>query len=141
MIRESTKNDLEKIMQIWLDTNISVHKYIPQEYWTSNAKYVKEAIQESEVYVYEDNKEIIGFIGINKGHIEGIFVEEKYRNQGIGKELMAYCKNKYNKLTLEVYKKNTKAINFYEREQFKPIKEDIEAANNEVEIFMEWKKN
>ena len=37
--------------------------------------------------LYEDNKEIKAFIGINKGHIEGIFVEEKYRNQGIGKEL------------------------------------------------------
>lgn len=141
MIRESDNNDLEKIMQIWLDTNISVHKYIPQEYWTSNAKYVKEAIQETEVYVYEENKEIKGFIGINKGHIEGIFVEEKYRNQGIGKELLSYCKNKYDKLTLEVYKKNTKAIKFYEREQFKPIKEDIEAANNEVEILMEWSQN
>ena len=141
MIRISTNNDIERIMQIWLDTNISVHKYIPQEYWTSNAKYVKEAIQEAEVYVYEENKEIKGFIGINKGHIEGIFVEEKYRNQGIGKKLLAYCKNKYNKLTLEVYKKNTKAINFYEREQFKPIKEDVDEANNEVEIFMEWKKN
>ena len=141
MIRISTNNDIDRIMQIWLDTNISVHKYIPQEYWTSNAKYVKEAIQEAEVYVYEDNKEIKGFIGINKGHIEGIFVEEKYRNQGIGKELIAYCKNKYNKLTLEVYKKNTKAIKFYEREQFKPIKEDIEAANNEVEILMEWSQN
>lgn len=141
MIRKSTNNDLEKIMQIWLDTNISVHNYILQEYWTSNEKYVKEAIQEAEVYVYEENKEIKGFIGINKGHIEGIFVEEKYRNQGIGKELLSYCKNKYDKLTLEVYKKNTKAINFYEREQFKPIKEDVDEANNEVEILMEWKKN
>lgn len=141
MIRKSTNNDLEKIMQIWLDTNISVHNYILQEYWTSNEKYVKEAIQEAEVYVYEENKEIKGFIGINKGHIEGIFVEEKYRNQGIGKKLLSYCKNKYDKLTLEVYSKNTKAINFYEREQFKPIKEDVDEANNEVEIFMEWKKN
>ena len=44
-------------------------------------------------------------------------------------------------ITLEVYKKNTKAINFYEREQFKPIKEDVDEANNEVEILMEWKKN
>ena len=61
--------------------------------------------------------------------------------QGIGKELLSYCKNKYDKLTLEVYKKNTKAINFYEREQFKPIKEDVDEANNEVEILMEWKKN
>ena len=141
MIRKSTNNDLEKIMQIWLDTNISVHNYILQEYWTSNEKYVKEAIQEAEVYVYEENKEIKGFIGINNGHIEGIFVEEKFRNQGIGKELLSYCKTKYDKLTLEVYSKNTKAINFYEREQFKQIKEDIDKANNEVEILMEWKKN
>ena len=141
MIRENTNNDLEKIMQIWLDTNISVHNFIVKEHWVNTLNYVRKAIQEAEVYLYEDNKEIKGFIGINKGHIEGIFVEEKYRNQGIGKELIAYCKNKYNKLTLEVYKKNTKAINFYEREQFKPIKEDVDEANNEVEILMEWKKN
>lgn len=141
MVRKSTNNDLEKIIKIWLDSNISVHSYIPQEYWTSNAKYVKEAIQEAEVYVYEDSREIKGFIGINKGHIEGIFVEEKYRNQGIGKELISYCKIKNNKLTLEVYKKNTKAIKFYEREQFKPIKEYVDEANNEIEILMEWKKD
>lgn len=87
------------------------------------------------------DKEIKGFIGINNGHIEGIFVEEKYRNQGIGKELLSYCKNKYDKLTLEVYSKNTKAINFYEREQFKIIKEYVEATNNEAELLMEWKKD
>ena len=41
MIRESDNNDLEKIMQIWLDTNISIHNYIPQEYWTSNENMLK----------------------------------------------------------------------------------------------------
>ena len=67
--------------------------------------------------------------------------KEINNEQGIGKELLSYCKNKYDKLTLEVYSKNTKAINFYEREQFKIIKEYVEATNNEAELLMEWKKD
>lgn len=40
MIRKSTNNDLEKIMQIWLDTNISVHNYIPQAYFFKKGKII-----------------------------------------------------------------------------------------------------
>ena len=69
------------------------------------------------------------------------YVGAKYRSQGIGKELMNQCKKQFEKITLEVYRKNIKAINFYEREQFKPIKEEIEETNNEVEILMEWNNN
>ena len=79
--------------------------------------------------------------GKNYEYIYCLWVAGSFKGKGIGKELLSYCKNKYDKLTLEVYKKNTKAINFYEREQFKPIKEDVDEANNEVEILMEWKKN
>ena len=68
-----------------------------------------------------------------------VFFEQELET--MAKELLSYCKNKYDKLTLEVYSKNTKAINFYEREQFKIIKEYVEATNNEAELLMEWKKD
>ena len=40
------------------------------------------------VYVYEDNYEIQGFIGMNSEYIEGIFVSEAMQSQGIGKILL-----------------------------------------------------
>ena len=42
----------------------------------------------------------------------------KCNHQGIGKILLNYVKGKRNKLILNVYQKNTRAISFYQREGF-----------------------
>ena len=53
MIRELQRNDINKVADIWLDTNIKAHDFIPAQYWKSNFKSVKEALLQAEVYVYE----------------------------------------------------------------------------------------
>ena len=40
------------------------------------------------------------------------------QSQGIGKILLNYAKDKRNKLHLNVYQKNARAISFYKREGF-----------------------
>jgi len=62
MIREFQRDDINKVADIWLDTNIKAHNFIPAEYWKSNFKSVKEALLLAEVYVYEYDTEIQGFI-------------------------------------------------------------------------------
>ena len=57
------------------------------------------------VYVYEDNQEIQGFIGLNAEYIEGIFVSDKMQSQGIGKILLNYVKDQRNKLLLMCIRK------------------------------------
>ena len=72
MIREFQRDDINKVADIWLDTNIKAHNFIPAEYWKSNFKSVKEALLLAEVYVYEYDTEIQGFIGLNvRRHIVG----------------------------------------------------------------------
>lgn len=73
MIREFQRDDINKVADIWLDTNIKAHNFIPAEYWKSNFKSVKEALLLAEVYVYEYDTEIQGFIGLNDEYVEGIF--------------------------------------------------------------------
>ena len=43
----------------------------------SNYELVKEMMSQSEVYVYEDDKMIQGFVGLNAEYIEGIFVSDE----------------------------------------------------------------
>ena len=57
MIREFQMDDINKVADIWLDTNIKAHNFIPAEYWKSNFKPVKEALLLAEVYVYEYDTE------------------------------------------------------------------------------------
>ena len=73
MIREFQRDDINKVADIWLDTNIKAHNFIPAEYWKSNFRSVKEALLLAEVYVYEYDTEIQGFIGLNDEYVEGIF--------------------------------------------------------------------
>ena len=138
MIRELQKADINKVANIWLDTNITAHYFIPAQYWKSNFELVKELLLQATVYVYEDKQEIQGFIGLSNEYIEGIFVSAEMQSQGIGKILLNYVKGKRNNLLLHVYQKNTRAISFYQREGFEIQCNGIDEATGERDYVMAW---
>ena len=140
MIRELQKTDIDKVADIWLDTNIKAHYFIPAQYWKSNFEFVKELLLQATVYVYEDDQEIQGFIGLNGEQIEGIFVSDAVQSQGIGKILLNYAKDTRNKLRLNVYQKNTLAISFYRREGFEIQYSSLDEATGEKDYVMAWQQ-
>ena len=140
MIRELRKVDINKVAEIWLDTNIKTHYFISAQYWKSNFELVKELLLQATVYVYEDKQEIQGFIGLSNEYIEGIFVSAEMQSQGIGKILLNYVKGKRNKLILNVYQKNTRAISFYQREGFKIQHSGLDKATGEKDYVMVWQQ-
>lgn len=143
MIRIFRGNDLTAVIQIWFDTNIKAHNFIPKEYWMSNYAMVKDTLPQAEIYVYVDDetKEIDGFIGLMDNYIAGIFVKEAVQSKGIGKQLLDYVKEIKSNMRLSVYQKNTRAIVFYQREQFVIQSENIDDSTNEKEFIMAWSKS
>ena len=140
MIRELRKVDINKVAERWLDTNIKTHYFISAQYWKSNFELVKELLLQATVYVYEDKQEIQGFIGLSNEYIEGIFVSAEMQSQGIGKILLNYVKGKRNKLILNVYQKNTRAISFYQREGFEIQYSGLDEATGEKDYVMAWQQ-
>lgn len=140
MIRELRKVDINKVAEIWLDTNIKTHYFISAQYWKSNFELVKELLLQATVYVYEGKQEIQGFIGLSNEYIEGIFVSAEMQSQGIGKILLNYVKGKRNKLILNVYQKNTRAISFYQREGFEIQYSGLDEATGEKDYVMAWQQ-
>ena len=142
MIRPFRENDLFAVMQIWLETNIKAHSFIPKDYQTDNYAMVKNILPQAEIYVYEDDdtNQIDGFIGFTDNYIEGIFVRESIQSRGIGKQLLNYAKQIKSSMRLSVYQKNTRAITFYQREQFVICSENIDDNTNEKEFIMIWSK-
>ena len=140
MIRELRKVDINKVAEIWLDTNIKTHYFISAQYWKSNFELVKELLLQATVYVYEDKQEIQGFIGLSNEYIEGIFVSAEMQSQGIGKILLNYVKGKRNKLILNVYQKNKRAIYFYKREGFEIQYSGLDEATGEKDYVMAWQQ-
>ena len=73
--------------------------------------YFKNIIKEKEniLLCYIEDNNIVGYIYLkpltnnnSKGYlIDGLYVEENYRNKGIGKKLMSYALNECNKYDIE----------------------------------------
>ena len=90
--------------------------------------------------VFEVDKMIQGFGGLNDKYIEGIFVSDGMQSCGIGKLLLDYIKDKKVSLRLNVYQKNARAISFYQREGFIIQCEGLDEATGEKEYTMLWKR-
>lgn len=140
MIRTLKEKDVDTVAKIWLETNIKAHDFIVSNYWKEHYEIIKDMFLQAEVYVYEIEKEIMGFIGLDKEYIEGIFVLDQYQKRGIGKALLNHVKAKKEHLSLNVYQKNLNAILFYQREGFCVQYEDVDKNTGEKEYRMVWNR-
>ena len=126
-------------MKLWLNGNEDAHPFVPKEYWQTHYSEVQEALREASVFVYVSDGKIQGFLGMIDEYIAGIFVDRNFRSQGIGTQLLNYIKQRYDKLSLEVYKKNTQAVAFYLKENFSILSEMVDEDTGEKEYRMIWK--
>ncbi len=88
MIRKFETRDTEQVMQIWLTANLDAHDFVPKEYWTAQYPFVQEQLLQAEIYVYEQEQTIRGFVGMMGDYLAGVFVEQSCRSSGIGKSLL-----------------------------------------------------
>lgn len=138
-VRPLHLEELDRILDIWLNANLQAHSFVDPAYWTGNLNFVREQLPQAELWVYETGGMVCGFIGITGGdYIAGIFVDESYRARGIGKKLLDHAKQLHPLLKLHVYRKNERAIRFYLREGFTCAEEQIDAATGETELLLAW---
>ena len=80
------------------------------------------------LFVYRIDNNIIGYLNFSiiyeNAELNQIFVEENFRNKGLGSIIMSFflnaC-NKCNSITLEVRTDNLPAINLYKKYNFKKV--------------------
>ena len=84
--------------------------------------------------------QVRGFVGLTGDFIAGLFVRASAQSQGIGRALLQRAKAGRSFLRLGVYKKNPRAIAFYQREGFVIESEGLDENTNEPEFTMAWRK-
>ena len=135
MIRLFEFRDLDRIMEIWLEGNLTAHPFIKEEYWKQNYETVRSMLPNAEVYVFEEAGEVQGFIGMDAEYIAGLFVAGGHRGHGIGHQLISEVKRK-KRLSLHVYEKNIGAVAFYRAEGFRVENRMAEKETGEQEYLM-----
>lgn len=137
MIRLAEQQDLDRIMEIWLEGNLQAHDFVDPDYWTGCFQEVREAIAQADVWVWDENDRVEAFAGMVEHYLAGLFVSGAQRGKGIGGLLLEHIKEQRLPLTLHVYSRNAGAVQFYERHGFETVSEyiDLETGQPEREMI------
>ena len=72
MIRALRPEDLDQVMQIWLDANLEAHCFLPESYWCDHMEEVRAALPAAQVFVYQDWEGLQGFAGLTGDYLAGL---------------------------------------------------------------------
>ena len=136
MIRLAERQDLDRIMEIWLEGNLQAHDFVDPDYWTGCLQEVREAIAQADVWVWDENGRVEAFAGMVEHYLAGLFVSGAQRGKGIGGLLLEHIKEQRFPLTLHVYSRNAGAVQFYERHGFGTVSEYIDPEPGQPEREM-----
>ncbi|WP_252312711.1 N-acetyltransferase [Sinobaca sp. H24] len=142
-IRTSKETEIDELVEIWHEGSLKAHDFIDSAYWTSQREAMKETyLPLAENYVLcRNDTEIVGFVSIvDNVYLAALFIDSKHQGEGYGRALLDFVKEQYKQLQLKVYKKNERAGEFYQRNEFIIKEEQIEEKTGEAEFVMEWIK-
>lgn len=139
MIRKFSPKDMDQIITIWLEASIKAHTFIGKEFWESKANDMRDIyIPASETFVFEEHGKITAFISLYNQTIAAIFVLPSMQRKGFGKKLIAKAKQLYKNLTLTVYKDNLSSLEFYKKNGFEIVQEQIDSHTGHPELLMRF---
>ncbi|WP_407731750.1 N-acetyltransferase [Pseudocitrobacter faecalis] len=115
MIRKWTAKSLDPVLTLWLESTTFAHPFIDEQYWHDSLALVRNVyLPAAQTWVWEENDTLLGFISVMDNQFVGaLFVAPQALHRGIGSALLNEVKQRYPMLSLEVYQKNGRAVNFY----------------------------
>ena len=139
MIREYNQSDAIDFIHLYIESNSKGQDFYDPEFWKADSQtVVNEYLPLSKTWLYEKESKIIGAISLKDDEITGLIVSPNHWRQGIGRILMNHVKKCKEQLCLKVFKKNVRALRFYQENGFKIIKEGVCELTGLEEYEMSW---
>ena len=121
MIHKWQSDDLAPLLSLWLESTTEAHPFIDANYWKESESIVRDVyLPSAETWIWEQDGCPRGFISVMQSQFVGaLFVAPAFIGKGIGHALLNYVQQRYPYLSLEVYQKNVRAVNFYHAQGFR----------------------
>lgn len=115
---------VQKLLDVWESSVKATHLFLSVDEINNIKQYVPQAIKDVSILVIAENKngDPVGFMGVDDKRLEMLFVLDKYRGQGIGKQLLQYGIENYSINELTVNEQNPRVKGFYEHMGFEVYK-------------------
>lgn len=133
---------MDAVLAIWLEASLQVHDFVDPEIWHDNLSAMRDVyLPLSNTWVYVEEGEIAGFISLAEGFVGALFVAPEAQRQGVGSALLTLAHAFSPTLTLNVYKENIPAVNFYKAQGFSVVAEQIDEVTGHPEYAMRCHKD
>ncbi len=139
MIRTYKETDIDSIINIWYQASALAHPFLTPDFVEKTKKELRELyLPNSQVWVYEEKDNAIGFIAMLGNEIGGLFVLPDHHSKGIGTQLVNYVGMLHKTLEVEVFKNNNIGKAFYNNYGFKIVKEHLHAETQQKLLRMKF---
>ncbi|WP_378175303.1 GNAT family N-acetyltransferase [Aquimarina sp. SS2-1] len=124
LVNSINKNEFSSVVDVWGASVRATHHFLKEE----DIAYFKPLILNEYLDAVElrcvrnNNKDIIGFLGVAEQNLEMLFIYPEYRGMSIGKTLLSYSIDQLNVIKVDVNEQNEQAVGFYEHAGFKTIR-------------------
>ena len=114
MIRKIKVTDYPRLIEIWESAVLSTHDFLKEEDFLYYKERLPVYFQYVNLFGFEQEGILIGFMRIAEGNLEMLFIDNKYRGAGIGKKLITYAIDNLQVTKVDVNEQNVQAVGFYE---------------------------
>lgn len=132
IIRLMQENEKLHVMAIWAAYVQKYHSFLSNE-WMAETRLLMSTqyLQASEIYVYEYQNRVVGFVGMVGNYVGLLFVESEFEGFGFARELFNTVNTREGDLVTSAYSKNNDGCSFYERHGFIFDKKELHEKSGE----------
>jgi len=114
--RTSSPQDGGRILEIWRAAVDATHHFLSQEDRAAIEKELAVLLPQMRLTLAVDPLDgPVGFMLLQQGHMEALFVDPRHHGHGVGKALVGFALRRHPDLTTDVNEQNGQAVGFYER--------------------------
>lgn len=116
-------DDYERVVEVWAASVRATHTFVTEADIEIIRPLVREGLPDVPhlLGVRELTGRVAGFIGVENGKVEMLFVHPAWRGEGIGRRLLSYAVTALGASELDVNEQNPQAIGFYLRMGFEVV--------------------
>jgi putative acetyltransferase len=110
--------ELEVLLRIWQASVRATHNFVSEDDIRFFKPLVRDALPVLELCCVRHENTAVGFVGVEHGKVEMLFVHPDWMGQGVGRALLEYAVQNMDATQLDVNEQNPKALSFYQRMGF-----------------------
>ncbi len=138
------KTEYQEVIDVWESSVRATHHFLKEE----DIEYFKPLILNTYLDAVElrcvrnNEKKIVGFLGVAEQNLEMLFIDPEYRGKKTGKMLLDYSIDNLNVTKVDVNEQNEQAVGFYKHCGFEVIgRSELDSSGKPYPILhMELKK-